>query len=131
MGKKVKLPDLLEKKMQYMYRDGEGFHLMDMKTFDQVCLSEENIGDRKNYLQEGITLTVTFFNERPIVVETPNFVVLEVTKTDPGVKGDTASGGSKPATLETGAVVSVPFHINEGEKIKVDTRNNSYVEKAD
>lgn len=129
-GDKVVIPDLMVKKMQFMYRDSEGYHVMDTKTYDQLPITEEQLGDRKRYMQESMVLEITFFNQQPIVIETPNFVVLEVVKTDPGVRGDTASGGSKPATLITGAVVNVPFHINEGDKIKVDTRNNTYLEKV-
>ena len=112
-GDKVKVPDIEEKKMQYMYSDNEGFHLMDNKSYDQICLSETQVGDRKNYLQEGINLSVLFFNEKPITIEVPNFVVLTITRTDPGVRGDTVSGGGKPATLETGLTVQIPLHLNE------------------
>ncbi len=129
-NEKIRVPDIEEKTMQYMYTDGNAYHVMDVKTYDQLELTAKQVGDRKNYLQEGINLSILFFNGSAISVETPNFVVLTVTKTEPGIRGDTASGGSKPATLETGAVLQVPFHINEGEKIKVDTRDGSYVEKA-
>ncbi len=130
-GEKVAVPDLTEQKMQFMYPDAEGYQVMDMKTYDQISLTPDQVGDRKNYMQEGITLSVMFFNGNAIAVETPNFVVLEISETEPGIRGDTASGGSKPAKLETGAVVQVPFHLSEGDKIKVDTRDNSYVEKAE
>lgn len=130
-GDKVDVPDLVEKKMQFMYMDGEGFHFMDNTSYEQIALNETQIGDRKNYMQEGITVSLLFYNDRPIIVEVPNFVVLKITKTEPGIRGDTVSGGGKPATLETGAVVQVPMHLNEGDKVKVDTRDNRYVEKAD
>lgn len=129
-GEKVQVPDLVEQKMQFMYSDAEGYQVMDVKTYDQISLTEEQVGDAKNYMQEGITLSVMFFNGNAITVEVPNFVVLEIVETEPGIRGDTASGGSKPAKLETGAVVQVPFHLSEGDKIKVDTRDNTYVEKA-
>jgi elongation factor P len=129
-GEKVGVPDIEEKQYQYMYADGEGYHMMDQKNYEQIFLTEENVGDRKNYFQEGCNVSVLFYNGRPIAVDVPNFVELVITKTDPGLRGDTVSGGSKPATLETGAVVQIPLHLNEGDKIKVDTRDNRYVEKV-
>lgn len=128
-GDKVDVPDLAEKKMQYMYSDSEGIHFMDTTNYEQIALNEDQVGDRKLYLQEGITVSILFYNERAISVETPNFVILTIVKTDPGIRGDTVTGGTKPATLETGNVVQVPFHLNEGDKIKVDTRDNRYVER--
>ncbi len=129
-GDKVDTPDIEERQMQYMYQDGDGYNLMDQKNYEQISLSAEQVGEKRNYFQEGITIGVLFYNGRPIAVEVPNFVDLTITKTDPGIRGDTVSGGGKPATLETGAVVQVPLHLNEGDKIKVDTRDNSYVEKV-
>lgn len=129
-GDKVDTPDIEERQMQYMYADGDGFNLMDQKNYEQISLSAESVGDKKNFFQEGMTVGVLFYNGRPIAVEVPNFVELTITRTDPGIRGDTVSGGGKPATLETGAVVQVPMHLNEGDKIKVDTRDNSYVEKV-
>lgn len=129
-GDKVDVPDLVEKKMQFMYSDGEGHHFMEHETYEQIALSDEQVGEQKNYLQEGITVGLLYYNDRPITVDVPNFVVLKIVKTEPGIRGDTVSGGGKPATLETGAVVQVPMHLNEGDKIKVDTRDNRYVEKA-
>lgn len=129
-GEKVGVPNIEEKQYQYMYADSEGFHMMEQKTFEQIALSEEQVGDRKNYFQEGATISVLFYNDRPITVEVPTFVVLTIVETQPGIRGDTVTGGSKPAKLETGAVVNIPMHLNEGDKIKVDTRDNSYVEKV-
>lgn len=129
-GEKVGVPDIEERHYQYMYSDGEGFHLMDQKNYEQIALSEAEVGDRKNYFQEGAQISVLFYKGKPITVEVPTFVVLTITETQPGLRGDTVSGGGKPATLETGAVVNVPLHLNEGDKIKVDTRDNSYVEKV-
>lgn len=128
-GDKVGVPDIVEKKMQYMYSDSEGYHFMDTSNYEQIALNEEQVGDRKLYFQEGINVDVLFYNDRAISVDTPNFVVLTIVRTDPGIRGDTVTGGTKPATLETGAVVQVPFHLNEGDKIKVDTRDNRYVER--
>jgi elongation factor P len=131
-GDKLDQPDLEERQMQFMYKDNEGYNLMDQKNYEQISLSEEQMGDQKNFLQEGINVSVLFFNGRPITVDVPNFVILTITKTDPGFRGDTVTGGTKPATLETGLTVNVPLHLNEGDKIKVDTRTGgTYVEKAE
>jgi elongation factor P len=129
-GEKVGVPNIEERQYQYMYSDGEGYHLMDQKNFEQIALSAEQVGDRKNYFQEGANISVLFYNEKPITVDVPTFVELKIVDTQPGIRGDTVSGGGKPATLETGAVVNVPMHLNEGDKIKVDTRDNSYIEKV-
>ena len=129
-GDKLESANTEEKEMQYLYKDAEGYHFMNNSTYEQVVLREEHMGQGKDFLQENIVIQVMYFDERPIGVELPTFVVLKVTKTDPAFKGDTVSGGTKPATLETGAVVNVPFHIKEGDLIKVDTRDYSYSEKA-
>ena len=129
-GEKVGVPNIEEKQYQYMYSDSEGYHMMEQKTFEQIALSDEHVGDRKNYFQEGSIISVLFYNDRAIAVDVPTFVVLAIVETQPGLRGDTVSGGSKPAKLETGAVVNIPLHLNEGDKIKVDTRDNSYVEKV-
>lgn len=129
-GEKVGVPNIEEKQYQFMYADNEGYHLMDQKNFEQIALSDEQVGDRKNFFQEGANISVLFYNDKPITVEVPTFVSLTIVDTQPGLRGDTVSGGSKPAKLETGAVVNVPLHLNEGDKIKIDTRDNSYVEKV-
>jgi elongation factor P len=118
----------LEKKaMQHTYKDGDQFVFMDMETFEEGRLSGEQIGDRVKYLTEGMEVNVVSWGTQVLEVELPNSVVLEITETDPGIKGDTASGGTKPATVETGAVVMVPLFISQGERIKIDTRNDSYL----
>lgn len=129
-GEKVDVPDMEQKSYQYMYADNDGYHLMDQKNYEQIQLSDAEVGDRKNYFQEGATIDVLFYKGKPITVEVPTFVVLTITETQPGIRGDTVSGGGKPATLETGAVVTVPMHLSEGDKIKIDTRDNSYIEKV-
>jgi elongation factor P len=129
-GDKVDRADTEEKEMQYLYADAEGYHFMNTANYEQVCLQKETLGDDTNWLQEQAEIKVTYFNDRPIGVELPTFVVLKVVRTDPAFKGDTVTGGGKPATLETGAVVTVPFHISEGDVLKIDTRDGSYVEKA-
>lgn len=119
---------MLEKKvMQHTYRDGEDLVFMDMETFEEVRMGEDQIGDGVKYLKEEMEVNVIRWNDQILEVELPNTVVLEVTQTDPGVKGDTATGGTKPAIVETGAQVMVPLFISIGEKIKVDTRNDSYL----
>jgi elongation factor P len=119
---------ILEKRtMQHTYKDGEQFVFMDMETFEETRLSADKIGDRVKYLKEGMEVNVVRWESQVLEVELPNSVVLEVTQTDPGVKGDTATGGTKPATVETGAEVMVPLFISIGERIKIDTRNDSYL----
>lgn len=129
-GEKVKRPDLVEREMQYLYREGDNFNLMDNETYEQVALTAEQLGDAVLFLVENMNVNVLFFNQQPVAVDLPTFVELEVAQTEPGVKGDTASGGSKPATLESGAVLQVPLFINEGDRVKVDTRTGSYIERA-
>jgi len=119
---------LLEKStLQHTYMDGDDFVFMDMASYEETRLTAGQIGEGRRYLKEGMVVNVVAWNGRPLEVELPNSVVLEVTQTDPGVKGDTATGGTKPAILETGAQVMVPLFISIGEKIKVDTRNDSYL----
>ncbi len=119
---------VLEKNtMQHTYKEGDQYVFMDMETYEESRLSEEQIGDRVKYLKEEMEVTVLMWNEKVLEVELPNSVSLEVTQTDPGVKGDTATGGTKPATVETGAQVMVPLFISQGEIIKIDTRNDTYL----
>jgi elongation factor P len=129
-GEKVGKPQLEEKEMQYLYSSDNQYHFMDTVTFEQLFLTEEQLGTSKNYLQENVVLKVLFYNGQPIGVDVPIFVELEIVETDPGVRGDTASGGTKPAVLETGASVQVPLFLNIGEKIKVDTRTGVYIERV-
>jgi elongation factor P len=126
----VDTPDLEEREMEFNYGDMEGFNFMEQSTFEMVHLSNEQVGDNKNYLQEGIKVFVLYFNGRPIAIELPNFVNLKVVSTDPGLKGDTASGGSKKAVMDTGLQVNVPLFIKEGEILKIDTRTGEYMERA-
>lgn len=129
-GESVEAADVMDKEMQYLYNDGEHFHFMHPETFEQVAAAEEVVGDNKHYLKEQDMCTITLWNGEPLLVSPPNFVILRVTETDPGLKGDTSGGGNKPATLETGAVVKVPLFIQIDELIKVDTRSNEYVSRA-
>jgi len=122
--------DVMEKEMQYLYTDGRTWTFMDQDTYDQVEADSNAVGDSKKWLKEEDLCQVTLLEGNPIVVTPPNFVFLEITETDPGVKGDTSSGGNKPATTETGAVVRVPLFVQQGEKIKIDTRTGDYVSRA-
>jgi elongation factor P len=126
-GETVPQANLEKKVMQHTYREGEDLVFMDMETFEEVRMSEEQVGDRVKYLKEEMEVNVVRWNDQILEVELPNSVVLEVTETDPGVKGDTATGGTKPAIVETGAQVMVPLFISIGEKIKIDTRNDTYL----
>ena len=119
---------VLEKKtMQHTYKEGDQYVFMDMETYEENRLSEDQIGAGVKYLKEEMEVNVLMWNDQVLEVELPNSVSLEVTQTDPGVKGDTATGGTKPAIVETGAQVMVPLFISQGEKIKIDTRNDSYL----
>lgn len=113
--------------MQHTYKDGDQFVFMDMETYEEANLRADQIGDRVKYLKEGMEVNVVRWGDQVLEVELPNSVVLQVTQTDPGVKGDTATGGSKPAIVETGAQVMVPLFISVGERIKIDTRTDTYL----
>lgn len=129
-GEKMEQAVLDRRPMQYLYgMDGE-YHLMDNETFDQIAVDKSAFGDAVKYLKENQEVSVLMHDGKVIGAELPSSVELEVAETDPGVRGDTASGGSKPATLETGAVIQVPFFINVGDKLKVDTRTDAYLERV-
>ena len=128
-GDAFKVPDMDRKNMQFLYKDEIGFHFMDLETYDQNALSKEQIGDAADFLKEQQEVNILYFNDEPMGVELPTAVELEVTLTDPGVKGDTVSGGTKPATLESGATILVPLFIDTGDIIKVDTRTGEYLER--
>jgi elongation factor P len=129
-GEKVKRPDLVEREMQYLYREGDRFCLMDNETFEQIMLTEDQVGEARLFLTENMDVKILFFNQQPVGVEVPLFVELAVTQTEPGVKGDTAAGGTKPATLESGMTIQVPLFISEGDRVKVDTRTGAYIERV-
>jgi elongation factor P len=129
-GESVEAADVMDTDMQYLYADGEFWHFMVADTFEQYAADEKAVGDAKKWLTEQDVCQVTLWNNEPIVVDAPNFVELEITETDPGLRGDTASGGVKPATLSTGAVVRVPLFVEQGEVIKVDTRSAEYVSRV-
>ncbi len=129
-GEKFDSPQLEEKEMQYLYAEGDLHYFMDTENYEQVPLNSSELGDLKRFLKENFTVKILYYRGNPMAVELPTFVELAVAQTDPGFKGDTASGGSKPAVLETGATVKVPFHINEGDVIRVDTRTSEYIERV-
>jgi len=129
-GEKVELADVEDKRMQFLYRDGDGLIFMDNETYDQIPMPSETVADAVKYLQENIEVDVLFWKGRPVNMELPSFIEAVITQTDPGMKGDTASGATKPATIETGAVIQVPLFIKEGEKVRVDTRSGQYVERV-
>lgn len=129
-GEKFSTPELAYKEMLYLYEDDGLYNFMDQQTFDQIALNKEQLDDVKDFLKEQTIYTLLYFNDRPITVSAPMFMELLVTSAPPGVKGDTAQGGSKPATLETGLVISVPLFVDEGDVIKVDTRDSKYIERV-
>jgi elongation factor P len=129
-GERVKKPDLMEREMQYLYGEGDSFCMMDNETYEQIMLTPEQVGEARLFLVENLNVKVLFFNQQPVAVEVPNFVEQLIAQTEPGLRGDTATGGTKPATLESGAVIQVPLFINEGDRVKVDTRTGAYIERV-
>jgi elongation factor P len=129
-GDKVGKPDIEERHMQYLFRDADHLTFMDTQTYEQILIDAELLHEGLNWLQENCEVDILFWNSKPIGVTLPNFVVLKIVKCEPGVRGDTATGASKPATLETGAIVNVPLFVNEGESIRVDPRTGQYMERA-
>jgi elongation factor P len=129
-GESVEAADVMDVDLQYLYNDGEFWHFMDNNSFEQYSADAAAVGDEARWLKEEDSCTVTLWNGSPLSITAPNFVELEVTETDPGLKGDTAQGGVKPATLSTGAVVRVPLFIDIGDVLKIDTRSGEYVSRA-
>ena len=129
-GDKVDLPELEESQMQFLYSEEDKFYFMDTNTYDQIFIDEKNLGDAKNYIKEGLTIEVLFYKGNPIGVEIQNFVDLKIVKTEPGVRGDTATNVTKPALLESGYTIQVPLFVEEGEVVKIDTRTGQYIERV-
>jgi elongation factor P len=129
-GDTVESADVIDVEMQYLYGDGEFWHFMVPENYEQYQAEKNAVSEALKWLKEQDTCTVTLWNDAPLSVAPPNFVVLTITETDPGLKGDTSGGGGKPATLETGAVVRVPLFVQIGEVIKVDTRTGEYVSRV-
>ena len=129
-GESVEGADVVDIELQYLYSDGSEWFFMNQQSFEQMSAGSEAVGDAAKWLKGQEICEVTLWNDVPLAVTPPNFVTLEITETDPGVRGDTASGGTKPATLETGAIVKVPLFVEQGESLKIDTRTGEYVSRA-
>ena len=129
-GDKFNAADLEEQEMQYLYNDGEHYHFMNMSSFEQIEIKAEAVEEASYFLTENLIVNVLLFQGRPIGLTLPNFVDLQIVKSDPGIKGDTASGSTKPATLSTGHVIQVPLFVEEGETVRIDTRTGQYVERV-
>lgn len=129
-GESVEAADVVDVDLQFLYSDGSEWHFMHEESFEQYAVGESVVGEAAKYLKEQDTCTTTLWNGEPIIITPPNFVNLQVTQTDPGVRGDTATGAVKPATMETGAVVRVPLFVEEGEVLRIDTRTGEYVSRV-
>ena len=129
-GDRVDKPDLEEREMQFLYEAGGEFHFMDTQTFEQLFLTADQLGESKDYLKENLVLKALFHNKRSIGIEVPMFVELKVVQADPGVRGDTATGATKPVTLESGAVIQVPLFVEEGDTVRIDTRTRGYITRV-
>lgn len=129
-GEKVEDVRIEKRKKQFLYSDGDIYHFMDNETYEQIEVRGDNIGDALKYLKENMNVDIAMYESQVIGIELPAHIELKVTETDPGLKGDTATGGTKPATLETGAIVAVPLFIEIGDVIRIDTRTNEYVTRA-
>jgi elongation factor P len=129
-GEKFEAADITTVEMQFLYKDEGGFNFMNQANYEQVALNEEDVAEAKNFLVDNMDVVIMFFNGKAIGVDCPNTVILKVTKTDPNFKGNTVTGATKPAILETGYSVNVPMHISEGDTLKIDTRTGEYIERA-
>ena len=129
-GEKFPVPDVLYKDMNFLYKDNEHFYFMDNSSYEQVTISEKSIGESGNFLTENITIKICLFNGQAVGIELPKTIQLKITNTDPGLKGNTATSATKPATLETGLVVQVPLHLNTNDIIKINTNDSSYIERV-
>jgi elongation factor P len=129
-GTKFPRVRLEQRDMQYLYAEENAYYFMDQQSYDQIALTAQQLGDAVSYLKDGMVLQVQFYESEPVAVDLPITVELEIVETDPGFKGDTAAGGTKPAKTETGLVVNVPLFVNQGERIKVDTRSGDYMTRA-
>lgn len=129
-GEKLEPANVEEKSMQFLYKEGDDFVFMDQASYEQVTIPAETLGDDSDMLKDNLDVTVLFFNERAVGVTLPNFIIVKVTHCEPGARGDTSGNVTKPATVETGAIVQVPLFINEGDVLKIDTRSREYVERV-
>jgi elongation factor P len=126
-GERFEVPNVENREMQYLYKDDSGWNFMDQTNYEQIAMNANEVGDAANYLIENLQVVLLFYNERPVSVDVPKAVNLRVAKSDPGVKGDRVTGATKHATMETGLVVNVPLHINEGDLLRIDTATGDYV----
>ena len=129
-GETIEAADVETVEMEFLYLEGEDYHFMNMESYEQISIPKETIEDESKFLVEGLTTEILYYKGRPVNIELPNFIEAEITQCDPGVKGNTANGGSKPATISAGAVVQVPLFVEQGEWIKVDTRTQEYVSRV-
>jgi elongation factor P len=129
-GEKFEVPDIVYKEMNFLYKDESGFNFMDQTSYEQMALNSDVVGENSNYLIENLQVQVCIFNDRAVGIEVPKSVHLKVASTEPGFKGNTVSGTTKPAKLETGHIVQVPLHINEGDVLKINTTDGAYVERV-
>ncbi len=129
-GEKVTAAQVEQKQMQFLYRDGDYYYFMDTGTYEQTHLQRAQLGDATELMPENVIITMLFNKGKSMGIELPNFVELKVVETDPGLRGDTSSGGSKPASMESGAVIQVPLFINIGDTIRIDTRSREYIERV-
>lgn len=129
-GEKLEEANFEERRCQYLFSDGESYTFMDQETFEQISVSTEALGEGAQFLQDNMSVSVLLYEGAPMSVDLPTFIEAQITYTEPGIKGDTATGATKPATISSGAIVMVPLFINEGDWLKVDTRNGSYVERV-
>lgn len=129
-GEKFEVPNVETREMTYLYKDESGYNFMDQTNYEQILMTTGDVGDNANYLTENLKVVIFFFNERPVGIDFPTTVALKVAQTDPGVRGDRVTGGTKPATMETGLIVQVPLHISIGDVLKIDTETGSYSERV-
>lgn len=129
-GEKFAPADVEEREMQFSYADGDTYHFMDTASYEDVGIHVEQVGETRGYLVDNLVCMVLFYNGRAVAVTPPNFVLLQVVETEPGVRGDTATNVTKPATMQTGAVIGVPLFINKGDTVRVDTRTGDYLERV-
>lgn len=129
-GEKFEVPNVENIEMTYLYKDDSGYNFMNQANFEQICMMEHEIGEAKNYLIENLAVFITIYNEKAVNVEVPKAINMKVAQTEPGIKGDRVTGATKQATMETGLVVNVPLHINEGDILRIDTTEDAYVERV-
>ncbi|MBA4417964.1 MAG: elongation factor P [Syntrophus sp. (in: bacteria)] len=129
-GEKLEVPELEERQMQYLYKEVDRYYFMDENTYDQLFIDEEHLGDAKNYLKEGLVISVLIYQGKTIGVEVQNFVNLRIVQTEPGIRGDTAQNATKPAVLETGYTIQVPLFVEQDETVRIDTRTGQYMDRV-